>query len=84
MADAIQRTGDTGVQVTLNFPDGKSRDDFEGSFRGWLKEYQQRATAQRRAAYGAASGAGAEEEDVSGYLYEHYGADGEMTYVNFI
>jgi len=32
------------TNLNLQFPDEKSRDDFEIAFRGWLKQYQQQAT----------------------------------------
>ena len=67
MADFMQRTGDTGLEVSIDFPDAKTREDFETSFRGWLKEYQQRTNIQR--SLRAAGGTPAGDEEVSGYLY---------------
>jgi hypothetical protein len=34
-------------QAKLVFPDAKARDDCEVALRGWLKEWQQRATISR-------------------------------------
>ena len=88
MNEPIQRTGDTGVQVSLDFPDGKSREDFEVAFRGWLKEYQQRATIQR-SLQAAATSAAEEGDDTAGHLLRMTLRDraGKVTdsyYVNLI
>ena len=88
MNEPIQRTGDTGVQVSLDFPDSKSREDFEVAFRGWLKEYQQRATIQR-SLQAAATSAAEEEDDTMGHLVritikDRAGKVIESTYINII
>jgi len=47
MAGELKRVGETGIEVTLEFPDAEARQDFEVAFRGWAKQYQQSATAHR-------------------------------------
>jgi hypothetical protein len=34
------------LQLTLNFPNPKARDDFEVAVRGFIKQYQQQAAVQ--------------------------------------
>jgi hypothetical protein len=85
MANALKQVGETGLQATLEFPDAKSRDDFEVAFRGWAKQYQQ-ATSTRQIVGALAEKAAAEArgEDASGYLYRSWSADEGYFYLDFI
>jgi hypothetical protein len=62
-------TEDTTFQVKLDFPDAKTRADFETAFHGWLKEYQQRVTIHRALA-ATMAGDAAEGDDTAGHLLE--------------
>lgn len=42
------------TNLTLNFPDQQTQDDFEIAFRGWLKQYQQQAGLSHALTGGAA------------------------------
>jgi hypothetical protein len=59
-------TETTSYQVKLDFPDARSREDFDVAFRGWLKEYQQRATIHRAMVVAEQA---AEGDDTGGHLF---------------
>jgi hypothetical protein len=46
------------TDIHLEFPDDKTRDDFEIAFRGWLKMYQQQATVAKGLMGGGGGGNG--------------------------
>jgi hypothetical protein len=84
MANAIQHNGETGLQVSLEFPDTKSRGDFEVAFRGWAKQYQQAASTQQIvSALAAKEAAEVRGEDTSGYLMTVNRPDGSGWYLDF-
>jgi hypothetical protein len=67
-------TESTTFQAKLVFPDAKARDDAEIALRGWLKEWQQRATISR-AVKEAREG---DEGDATGFLFGIYEKDGSL------
>jgi hypothetical protein len=52
------------TNISLDFPDQKSQEDFEIAFRGWLKLYQQQASLVRALIEGA--GGQQQQEGTSG------------------
>lgn len=69
MAGGIEKVGDTGLELTLGFPDAKARDDFELAFRAWLQQRKREIVTEAvvgSAVQRAAEGRG---EDVSGHLF---------------
>jgi hypothetical protein len=67
-------------QAKLVFPDAKARDDCEVALRGWLKEWQQRATIGRAVKEAQEGGEG----DVTGFLFEIKLKGERILYINAI
>jgi hypothetical protein len=81
MANAIQQIGETGLRVTLEFPDAKTREDFNIAFRGWVTQYQQAASTQQLVGALAAKEAAADRgDDTSGYLVRVWSGDGSSSW----
>lgn len=60
MTEPIERFGENGLRITLDFPDAARRDAFERAFRDWLE---------------ARPHGGAEDDDVAGHLFRHGGPE---------
>jgi hypothetical protein len=67
MGKGVERVGETGLKAEWEFPDETARDDFEIAFRGWMKQYQQAASAQRLVGALAAK-ANEDADDTEGFL----------------
>jgi hypothetical protein len=93
MAGGIQKVGKAGLEMTLDFPDAKMREDFEVAFRGWLKQYQQTAAthllvgalaSKDIVGEGKGNASGEGEEDTSAYLFRYTNMKtGEEFYLDF-
>jgi hypothetical protein len=67
-AAGVERVGETGLALRMEFPHGKVREDFLIAFRGWLKQYKQATeTAHLVQALVAERAAAAQGEDTSGF-----------------
>lgn len=69
MAGGIQKVGDTGLEVTLGFPDAKARDDFELAFRAWLQQRKREIVTEEVVGGLAQQAAEDAGQDVSAYLF---------------
>jgi hypothetical protein len=66
--DNVERVGETGLILRMEFPHSQVREDFLIAFRGWLKQYKQTAeTAYLVQAMIAEKVAAASGEDTSGF-----------------
>ncbi|MGH2586114.1 MAG: hypothetical protein ACRDJE_14470 [Dehalococcoidia bacterium] len=68
-AAGVERIGETGLELRMEFPHSKVREDFLIAFRGWLKEYKQATeTAYLVQALVAEKVAAEAGDDTSGYF----------------
>lgn len=69
-AGSIEKVGETGLELTIEFPDEQLRDDFDIAFRAWLKEYQRITTPQHVLNSLVERGPQADDDDTAGYIGE--------------
>lgn len=67
----IEHVGDTGLRISLEFPNAAMRDGFEASLGSWIADYQRTETVYRLAKALAQSAEKDQsgEEDTGGHLF---------------
>ena len=71
----INRTGESGLSITINFPEPEIRDEFEAAFQSWYKQFKRQVMMEHLvkglaevAAKGQLAAAGG--DDVGGYGWQ--------------